>query len=62
MARDLEFELESTRRKLSNLEGRLGELNVLSEKTMQYEVRINKLTTQLQTYDKEREAAQEAFG
>jgi hypothetical protein len=41
------------------LEGRLGELNILSNKVIEYETRISKLTAQLQTSDKERQAAEE---
>jgi len=51
--------VESNKRKMSNLEGRLGELNVLSDKVIQYETRISKLTVQLQASDKERQAAEE---
>jgi hypothetical protein len=50
----LEYEVEASKRKMNNLEGRLGELNVLSEKIMQYEVRISKMTSQIQSYDRER--------
>jgi len=61
IARDLEFEVESSKRKLNNLEGRLSELNVLSEKVIQYEVKITKLTTQIQTWDKEHEGVEETL-
>lgn len=37
----------------------MGELNVLSDKVIQYETRISKLTVQLQASDKERQAAGE---
>lgn len=54
VARDLEFEVESNKRKLNNYEGRLNELNSLTEKIMQYEVKITRMTTQIQSFDRER--------
>lgn len=54
VARDLEFEVESNKRKINNYEGRLNELNSLTEKVMQYEVKITRMTTQIQSFDRER--------
>jgi hypothetical protein len=54
VARDLEFEVESNKRRMNNMEGRLGELNTLTEKVMQYEVKITRMTTQMQSFDRER--------
>jgi len=54
VARDLEFEVESSKRKLNNMEGRVGELNNLSEKVMQYELKISRMNTQFQSFERER--------
>ena len=54
VARDLEFEVESNKRKINNYDGRLNELNSLTEKVMQYEVKITRMTTQIQSFDRER--------
>lgn len=54
VARDLEFEVESNKRKMNNMEGRLGELNSLTDKVMQYEVKITRMATQIQNFDRER--------
>lgn len=54
VARDLEFEVESSKRKLNNMEGRVGELNNLSEKVMQYELKISRMNTQFQSFEREK--------
>ena len=53
-ARDLEFEVESSRRKMSNLESRIGEFNILSEKMIQYEGKISQMSTLIQSHERER--------
>ena len=54
VARDLEFEVESNKRKMNNMEGRLGELNSLSEKVIQYEVAMGRMNSQFQNFERER--------
>ncbi len=39
---------------MNNMEGRLGELNSLTDKVMQYEVKITRMATQIQNFDRER--------
>jgi chromosome segregation ATPase len=54
VARDLEFEVESSRRKMTNMEGRLGEFNTMTEKIMQYELSINRMKSQFSNFERER--------
>ena len=39
---------------MNNMEGRLGELNTMSEKVMQYELKINRMNSQFQGFERER--------
>lgn len=50
ISRDLEFEVESNKRKMNNMEGRLGQLNTLTEKVIQYEVQMGRMNSQAQSF------------
>ena len=39
---------------MNNMEGRLGELNTMSEKVMQYEIKINRMSSQFQGFEREK--------
>lgn len=57
--RDLEYESEVNKRKVNNLEGRMGEMNSLTEQILQYEARLSKMNFQIQSFDRERGEVEE---
>ena len=56
---NLEYEVESYKRKFINLEARANEATEMTEKVFQYESRINQMNLKMESYQRELEQSEE---